>query len=571
MSAVMNHIGVGIDTARYGHSVTFLREDRQPAAPPVTILENHDGYQQLRQRLEGLAEKHPTAQFHIHLDAAGQYATNLERFLRSLPLPTIISIGEPKRNKDYHKAMFPKRTSDSTESHAMGRFAVVEQPKPTADVPYEIYLLREIAARLQGQIKDTTRAINRLHNILARVFPEMATVVNDLAAGWVSHLLKKYPTPKRIAAARMNSLKQIPYIRVETAEKLQDAARRSVGTLQGEVAELLVREAAEQLQMAQAGQKRLEKTLVQVFHALPRSGHVHIESIPGIGTNTAAVLVAKMISIDRFDTPERVVGYFGIFPEEDTSGVDRCGKSIPPGTQQMSRKGSDLVRRYLWNAAKSAIVSNPAVRELYHRLRSKGTRGDVALGHCMRKLLHQVFGVWGSDKPFDEKLSMPRKQQQNTTPEVAEKKRAAGHKRVHDPEKKVVTAANESVEPSAAGVKQSVPNAPGSVDYAHIRTQLTMQQLLSHMGWLTQLRSAGSGAERRGPCPLHGSTGAKSRSFSVNLEKNVYQCFHPGCESHGNALDLWKAYRNSSLYEAALELVEIFKLETKPGPEKRSP
>ena len=32
-------IGVGIDTARYGHYVTFLREDLQPAAKPLEMAE----------------------------------------------------------------------------------------------------------------------------------------------------------------------------------------------------------------------------------------------------------------------------------------------------------------------------------------------------------------------------------------------------------------------------------------------------------------------------------------------------------------------------------------------------
>ena len=32
--------GVGIDTARYGHRVTFRRPDRQPAAKPLTVLES---------------------------------------------------------------------------------------------------------------------------------------------------------------------------------------------------------------------------------------------------------------------------------------------------------------------------------------------------------------------------------------------------------------------------------------------------------------------------------------------------------------------------------------------------
>ena len=38
-------IGVGIDTARYGHMVSFLRPDRQPAAQKLLVLENHAGSQ----------------------------------------------------------------------------------------------------------------------------------------------------------------------------------------------------------------------------------------------------------------------------------------------------------------------------------------------------------------------------------------------------------------------------------------------------------------------------------------------------------------------------------------------
>ena len=33
----LDRIGVGIDTARYGHRVSFLRPDRQPAAKPITV------------------------------------------------------------------------------------------------------------------------------------------------------------------------------------------------------------------------------------------------------------------------------------------------------------------------------------------------------------------------------------------------------------------------------------------------------------------------------------------------------------------------------------------------------
>lgn len=208
----LDRIGVGIDTARYGHRVSFLRPDRQPAAQPLTVLENHAGYQTLRERLAQLHQQHPQAQFHVRIDAAGPYASNLEAFLRGLDLPMTMSIGEPKRNKDYQKAHFPKRTSDNTESQAMARFAVVELPPPTPAPVAEFVLLREVAGRLQAQVKQTTQATNRLHNLLARIFPELATLINDLSAGWVLHLLDKYPSAERSAQARLSSLQKIPYL-----------------------------------------------------------------------------------------------------------------------------------------------------------------------------------------------------------------------------------------------------------------------------------------------------------------------------------------------------------------------
>src|SRR5271169_6857513 len=110
-----------------------------------------------------------------------------------------LSIGEPKRNKDYQKAHFPKRTTDDTESQAMARFAVVEQPCATPATTPALTVLREVAGRLEAKVKQTTQAINRLHNLLARVFPELATLTDNIAATWVLKLLDKYPSAERIA------------------------------------------------------------------------------------------------------------------------------------------------------------------------------------------------------------------------------------------------------------------------------------------------------------------------------------------------------------------------------------
>jgi transposase len=567
----LDRIGVGIDTARYGHRVSFLRPDRQPVAKPLTVMENRDGYEALKERLNRLHEEHPQAHMHVRIDAAGQYAVNLELFLRDLKLPMTISVGEPKRNKDYQKAHFPKRTTDDTESQAMARFAVVEQPDATPAPSEPMLLLREVAGRLQAQVKQTTRAINRLHNLLARVFPELATLTEKISVGWVLKLLEKYPTAERIAAAHRSSLEKIPYLPAEQAEALHQAAQQSVASLRGDVAEALVRDLVEQLRHSQRAEKKLRQMLIAAFADLPASPHVQVLTIPGIGDATAAVLVAKIVDIGRFATPDHLVSYFGVFPEESSSGVDKRGKPLPPGTLVMSPKGNDLVRAYLWNAARSAIQRNPAIRALYRRLRAKGKRGDVAFGHCMRKLLHLVYAVWKTDRPFDREhfpwsgssdtqpsTTTPPSADAGATPSANEK--AVGHKR-DLPAEAVVTTAASTVEPVPPAVKpapQGTLATRPKVDFACLREHVTMEQVLQHLGLFTSLR--GRGQQRRGTCPVHSQPAASERTFSVHLGKNVFQCFHADCALKGNVLDLWAAVHRLPLYEAALHLAETFQV-----------
>jgi transposase len=447
-------IGVGFDTARYGHRVSFLRPDRQPAAKPFTFAESPKGYEELRRALERLREVHGSVHFHMRIDAAGQYAANLERFLRALPWEKTLSVGRPKQNHDYRAVHFPKRKADDVDARACARFAIVEQPPATPEVPPAFAQLRELAGALESQAKQTRRLVNQLHNRLARAFPELALNAADLSARWVLRLLAKYPSPAKIAAAHLGSLMSLPHLTRDKAERIRAAAQDTVASQRGPVIEELIRQSVRAIRQSQQATRRWKALLGQAYDALPPGPHRRIETISGIGPQTAAALVAKMVCIDRFATPGSVVNYFGIFPEENTSGVDKRGRPVPPGAMRMSRQGSDLVRRCLWNAAKSAVVHNPVIRALYARQRARGQRGDVALGHCMRKLLHLVFAVWKTDRPFEA-----RPAEAAARPEVPEREgQEAGGRTGRGPERPAVTPARSKVSP--AGRARKAPASP---------------------------------------------------------------------------------------------------------------
>ena len=565
-------LAVGFDTARYGHHATFLRHDRQSAAEPLDFLESRSGYEQLRKRLAKLEQQHDRVHFHMRVDAAGQYATNLLEFLHGLPYEKTISVGEPLRNKRYREVHFPKRKADATESHACARFAMVEQPDATDHDSPELLALQEVASRLEFQSKQSTREVNRLHNLLARVFPELAMITGDLKANWVLRMLDKYPTAERIARAR--SLEAIPNLSASKAQEIQETAAASVAAHRGELIEQLVRQSVRGLTQSLQAEKELEKLMIAALHKVPDQRAKQILTIKGIGERTAAVLVAKMSSIERFLTASHLVGYFGVFPEEHQSGVDKYGNPLAPGTMRMSRKGNDLVRKYLWMAAKSAIQYNPQVRSLYARMRARGRRGDVALGHCMKKLLHQVFGIWTSGKAYDPDYSLSSCDAQQCdlehsqeAAEAAKENEAESRKTGKIPKGKTVTSASSSIvvkQPLPVKQDISVPQASStnnSIDFAYLRSQITMERLLRHLGYFNRLRGA---EQRRGPCPIHGSKRSRGRTFSVHLGKNIFQCFHPPCAAVGNVIDLWSAVHHLNEYEAARQLAETFNLQPRP-------
>ncbi len=96
---------------------------------------------------------------------------------------------------------------------------------------------------------------------------------------------------------------------------------------------------------------------------------------------------------------------------------------------------------------------------------------------------------------------------------------------------------------------------PG-VDFRLLCERIAMREVLRLLEFEPTVRR---GDQWRGPCPVHGSSIPRSRSFSVNLRLGRYHCF--GCGSRGHALELWSVVRGVSLYEAALELCERLGLE----------
>ncbi len=167
----------------------------------------------------------------------------------------------------------------------------------------------------------------------------------------------------------------------------------------------------------------------------------------------------------------------------------------------MSRRGNDLVRRYLWMAALSAVRYNPAVRALYARVVAKHPEQKaIAIGHAMRKLLHLTFAIWKTKKPFDKThypwdtpahvAGLDAKDEAKTAA-TPEHEQAAGLTLTAEPAQKEVTAACEASLPH-----DGEPGQHAFVDFAHVKARFaSIARVLEHLNLTRKLRTAPGAAK----------------------------------------------------------------------------
>jgi transposase len=120
-----------------------------------------------------------------------------------------------------------------------------------------------------------------------------------------------------------------------------------------------------------------------------------LRSIPGIGEATIAAILSELALFEHCDRVQKVVAYIGLAPREFTSGSSIKGKP------RLSKVGSARMRKALYTPSLVSMQYNPVIISFCQRLAKKGKNGKVIVCAVMRKLVHTIFGVLKSGRPFD--------------------------------------------------------------------------------------------------------------------------------------------------------------------------
>jgi transposase len=390
----------GIDIGAEVHHVAVVDEDERVVVKPTAFAEDSGGYQKLLELLaragarggEDLPLAPARAQpshILVVMEATGHYWQNL--FAALVAHGYAVALVNPLRTHRFAGEELARTKTDRIDCLQIARFGTQKRPA-VADIPDTLVEeLRELV-RLRSRLVDNVmERVNHLHRLVDLGFPEFTRYLRDLNTQVATAILRQYPTaqafhglsPRRLARLRYDGLHQVG---AELAQQLIEAAKLSVGSQHSPAHQLGVRYACEDLETLRVRLKQLD---IDIAATLQRHEvGTLLTTIPGIGDNTAACLIAELGDPSRFESAQALAAYVGLCPKHNQSGKRR------PRSASLSPIGNRRLRKALWMPTLAAVSRcNPWLQAFYRRLLERGKPHKVALVAAMRKLLLAVYSV----------------------------------------------------------------------------------------------------------------------------------------------------------------------------------
>ncbi len=122
----------------------------------------------------------------------------------------------------------------------------------------------------------------------------------------------------------------------------------------------------------------------------------YLDSIPGVSPFLAAVLLAELTPIDRFERIDQIIAYAGLDPSVKQSG-GKVGKN-----GALSKRGSPILRNALYLAAFGSFA-HPPMKQVYERYKSRKLPHTTIMCILSRKILRIGVSLLKKRRVFDPK------------------------------------------------------------------------------------------------------------------------------------------------------------------------
>ena len=379
---------IGIDISKFKHDCAVIDDVGDVVTPSWSFANDHEGFLQFKALLDSLG-----SETRIGLESTGHYGTNLKLFLESCNT-TFMEFNPLLINRFIKSKSLRKTKTDSIDCEMIARYLMTVEYKPYPSSFYHTEKLKSLTRFRDNLVRQRSRQLVELTNILDKVFPEFKPFFKGKFSTTAFHILVNYSSPEKIANMNSKSyetLRKLSRGRFSLADftTLKHIARNTVGHpddfLLSEMA--MVTDIFSQLDSKVDETETLIKGCVLEINP-------PILTIPGIGVDSAAVILAEFGDFSKFQNPAQLLSFAGLEPGYFQSGTSES-------TGKMVKHGSSYLRYTLMNCAQSVANYEPVFAEYYSKKRAEGKTYRVALSHVAKKLVRVIFTLQTKNLVYD--------------------------------------------------------------------------------------------------------------------------------------------------------------------------
>lgn len=387
---------LALDVACGRSMACLLSSEGELILPPTEYRHTETAFSEMLSSLRDLDD----AEIHVIMESTSVYHLPVERYFRERTSCDVIVIN-PIIAKE-HKRNLRKTKTDQQDCLNLANifFHRGYNLQSSHEVIYtEMQVLsRQLFHLQQGLI----RTKNRFHQLLALTCPEYSELFarQFLFSRTALHFIETYPHCDMVKPENVDALEKClgaPY-RKRTYNYRKMAEKIKI-TLDGSFAAVpassltvsCVIDTIHRLRRESAEIEAIKEKLIALAEHTPL--YELYLSIPGIGPITAALLVAELKDIRRFDNIKKLTASCGLDPT-----IVQSGKTIDYHGP-ISKRGNRNARYVLFNAVMSLLMvtkrnaPNDPVRLYYEKKRGEGKHHHACVVACCTKLLRIMFAM----------------------------------------------------------------------------------------------------------------------------------------------------------------------------------
>lgn len=365
----------------------------EPITKPKKIEHNLEGFKELLNLKEKIKKQY-NEDCVVIFESTGIYHKPLQTYLDEHDFKyTIIS---PLLSAKVRKSDIRGTKTDAKDCASIAKVFYLKELRIYTKID-EIYAdLKEKSRYYDFLVDEMKRWKIEFRRLLDIIYPGLDKIFGDLYADYIQAFLLEYSHPEIIRKRRLDTIAK--FLEKKTCHKEAYSLRQA--QIIKEYAEncasgcssksYLVNQFDTVIHNLNAQIKHLQIVLEEIIElAKTLPNYDSIASIPGIGENLAARILAEIGDISRFNNASQLVAFSGVDPQIYQSG------QVSGLHLRISKKGNKKLRclSYLVVTCMIKTSRDTSIVDFYKKKKADGLAPKSALVASMNKLIRIIYSL----------------------------------------------------------------------------------------------------------------------------------------------------------------------------------